>query len=53
MQPMDTCPTIKVKPWGNGQGDFVEINEADFDPKVHKPFDEQPKRAAKAKAGDE
>lgn len=21
---------IQVKPWGKGQGDFVEINEADF-----------------------
>jgi hypothetical protein len=31
----DIIPTIKVKPWGDGQGDFVEINESDFDPKVH------------------
>lgn len=29
---------IKVKTWGKGQGDFVEINEADFDPKFHKKF---------------
>lgn len=27
--------TIKVKPWGAGQGEFVEINESDFDPTVH------------------
>jgi len=33
---VDTCPTIKVKTWGKGQGDFVEINEDDFDPKNHK-----------------
>ncbi len=27
--------TIRVKPWGEGQGDFVEINEDDFNPDVH------------------
>ncbi|MNO57698.1 HeH/LEM domain protein [compost metagenome] len=27
--------TLKVKPWGDGQGDFVVINEADFDPDLH------------------
>ena len=27
--------TIKVKPWGKDQGEFVVINAADFDPKVH------------------
>lgn len=27
--------TLKVKPWGTDQGDFVVINEDDFDPKVH------------------
>lgn len=27
--------TLKVKPWGDGQGDFVVINEADFDPELH------------------
>ncbi|MBO9602550.1 MAG: hypothetical protein J7496_08590 [Novosphingobium sp.] len=31
----DTVPTIRVKPWGEGQGDFVEINETDFDEKLH------------------
>lgn len=30
-----TVPTVKVKPWGEGQGDFVEINEADFDAAIH------------------
>lgn len=29
---------IKVVPWGNGQGDFVLVNEDDFDPNVHKVF---------------
>jgi hypothetical protein len=32
---MDTCKTIKVKPWGEGQGEFVEINAEDFDPNIH------------------
>lgn len=36
---MDTCETVKVKPWGKDQGEFVVINAADFDPKVHTPFD--------------
>jgi hypothetical protein len=30
--------TIKVKPWGDGQGDHVLINEADFDPAKHELF---------------
>ena len=37
--------TMKVKPWGNGQGDHVVINKADFDPKKHEEFKES---AAKA-----
>ena len=32
---MDRCETVKVKPWGKDQGEFVVINAADFDPKVH------------------
>lgn len=32
-------PTIKVKPWGADQGEFVLINEADFDPAVHQRFE--------------
>jgi hypothetical protein len=32
---MDACATVKVKPWGKDQGEFVEINADDFDPKVH------------------
>lgn len=27
--------TIKVKPWGEGQGDFVLINEEDLNPEFH------------------
>jgi predicted transcriptional regulator len=41
---MDTCETVKVKPWGKDQGDHVLINADDFDPKVHTLIDE-PKRA--------
>lgn len=35
----DSIPTIKVKPWGEGQGDYVEINADDFDPAVHEALD--------------
>lgn len=31
----DTVKTVRVKPWGEGQGDFVEINESDFDGNSH------------------
>lgn len=34
--------TIKVKPWGEGQGDHVLINESDFDPKVHQAIEDKP-----------
>jgi hypothetical protein len=30
--------TVKVMPWGKGQGEYVEINAADFDPAKHKPY---------------
>lgn len=33
---------IKVKPWGAGQGDFVLIEEDDFDPEKHVPFGDEP-----------
>lgn len=29
-------PVIQVKPWGEGQGEFVEINDFDFNPDFHK-----------------
>lgn len=32
-------PTIKVKPWGQGQGDFVLINEDEFNPDFHEHLD--------------
>ena len=35
----DTCQTVKVKPWSADQGDFVEINEADFDAAKHSLID--------------
>lgn len=31
--------TMRVKPWGVEQGDFVVINEADFNPELHTPLD--------------
>ena len=33
--------TIKVNPWGKDQGEFVLINESDFDPAVHVKFDDE------------
>lgn len=44
--------TLKVKPWGEGQGDFVVINEADFDPDLHELLGEAEK-AGKAPSIDE
>jgi hypothetical protein len=45
--------TIKIKPSSPDQGDFVLINEADFDASVHQVFDAAPaepvtRRAKKA-----
>lgn len=39
---------IKVAPWGDDQGDFVLINEADFDPKFHTHIVAPKKAATKA-----
>lgn len=36
---METCPTIRIKPSHPSQGDFVLINEPDFDPAVHERLD--------------
>ncbi|QAZ45948.1 hypothetical protein [Mesorhizobium sp. Pch-S] len=45
--------TIKVQPWGEDQGEYVLINEEDFDAKFHEPFDEgaQPTDAPKIELG--
>lgn len=51
--------TIKVRPWGPEQGDFVIINEDDFDPEFHtllgdKPAEKaKPARKAKTQASEE
>lgn len=29
---------MKVKPWGQGQGDYVLLNVSDFDPAFHAPL---------------
>lgn len=34
----DEIKTMKVKPWGKNQGDYVIINEDDFDPERHTPY---------------
>lgn len=39
---MSTCPVVKIKPSHPSQGDFVEINESDFDPTKHERFVEPP-----------
>ncbi|MCJ8207729.1 hypothetical protein [Pseudomonas sp. RGM2987] len=31
-------PLIQVEPWGEGQGDFVEIDDFDFNPEFHRLF---------------
>lgn len=36
---MPRVPVIKVMPWSKSQGDFVLINESDFDPKIHKKYE--------------
>lgn len=47
----DLIKTVKVAPWGKDQGDFVEINETDFDEKTHKLYEEpKPKKEPKQKA---
>lgn len=38
----EVCNIVRVKPWGKGQGDFVEINESDFDPAVHERHEDSP-----------
>lgn len=55
---MNICPVIKVLPWSEDQGEFVEINADDFDPELHQRFEEEEpapapakKVAAKKKAG--
>lgn len=37
--------TIKVKSWDKSQGDYVIIEEEDFDPKKHKQYEEKPEKA--------
>ena len=45
----DTVPTVKILPSHESQGDFVEINEADYDPKVHTLLDADDAPAKKGK----
>jgi hypothetical protein len=43
---VETTKTVKVKSWGEGQGDFVEINEIDFDKSKHELYDESTEKKA-------
>lgn len=47
----NTIPTVKVQAWGKGQGEFVEINECDFDAKLHKPWADPLDHDANGKKG--
>lgn len=38
---MDICKTVRIQPTHESQGAFVEINEADFDAKVHKLYEDE------------
>ncbi len=42
--------TIQVKPWGEGQGDFVVINEDDFDKDFHELYGDKKPSAKEVKA---
>lgn len=42
--------TVKVEPWGEGQGDFVEINADDFNPDFHVEFGNKKLTTAEKKA---
>lgn len=35
----ETCKTVRVQPWSKDQGAFVEINESDFNEKIHKLYE--------------
>lgn len=52
----DEVKTVRIKPSHESQGDFVVINESDFDESVHELFDhaaepgeEKPRRGRPAK----
>ena len=41
--------TMKVKPWGDDQGDYVIIEEENFDKDFHEVYEEKKKPAPKPK----
>lgn len=42
--------TVKVMPWADGQGDYVLINQDDFNPDVHKLYAEPQAKTKQATA---
>jgi pyruvate/2-oxoglutarate dehydrogenase complex dihydrolipoamide acyltransferase (E2) component len=48
----EQCKTVRVQAWGQKQGDFVEINESDFDEKKHKLYEGKEPTGAPPKAQD-
>lgn len=49
----DTVPTVKVMPWSDDQGEFVVINESDFDAEKHTLFDAPKQEASQTSESDE
>lgn len=45
----DSPKTMRVMPWSESQGEYVVINESDFDPAVHEKFDEAEEDSAEPK----
>jgi len=41
--------TIKVKPWGEDQGEFVLINAEDFDAEKHELLEDEPKKTRRSR----
>lgn len=38
MASLNACPVVRVKSWHPSQGDFVEINESDFNPEKYERY---------------
>ncbi len=44
---------VWCKPWGEGQGDYVRVAVADFDPSIHELLDAEPAPRRGRKKADE
>jgi hypothetical protein len=43
----ESCPTVRVRATSQEQGDYVVINQCDFDPAKHRLYDPQPPTSKK------